>query len=71
MHCLWIEKEAQYPIGNSYGLEAVAAAPIEIPHKNGEKTRNFPSERGGDYRGGADISHAFKTPEGSADTRDD
>ena len=41
---------------------------MELPHRSAEKAGNFSQGRGGDYRGGeGNISHAFKTPEGSED----
>ena len=57
------------PIGNSHGAVSVGARAMELPHRSAEKAANCSQGRGGDYRGGeGNISHAFKTPEGSADT---
>ena len=51
-----------------HGAVSVGARAMELPHRSAEKATNFSQGRGGGYRGGeGNISHAFKTPEGSAD----
>ena len=59
------------PMGNSHGGGSIGARATGPSHGKYRKAGNFLPGRGGDYRGGEhNISHAFKTPKGSADTRE-
>ena len=60
----------EIPMGKSHGQASMESISMEIPHGKREKKREFSSqaEEGTIGEEKTNISHAFKTPEGSADS---